>query len=628
VELCARIKGDRRWALLPVVILTAYTDLDARVAGLAAGADDFFSKPFELLELRARVGALRRALRLGGYLHDLGKIAVPDAVLLKPGPLTLSEREQVNRHPEVGADLVRGLRTLDDVRPIIRHHHERWDGGGYPDGLRGEAIPLGPGSCPSSTCTTRCGRPDPTRRRCRWPRRWTSSRPRRTRGPSSRASSPRSWRCCAMATSPDRGGAGRTVSERAGADPHLAILHTVAEAVNRSLDVAEVLHTALDALTNVTGHEISSLHLLSEDGRTLHLRGDRGLSAPLREINRVLVVGQGLIGRVASTGQSLNLRNVVESPHLLPAARAAVRQDGMRGFLCVPINSRGRRLGTLSLGRQISEPFAEREVALVEATADQIGTALDNARLHAETLRQLEELQRAQAQLVHIEKLSAVGELASGVAHEINNPLTTILGQAHLLLAHGETTPHVRSRLAIIADEASRAARIVQNLLLFARHYPPERRPCSLAEQVRRVLELKAYQLEQDQVEVLTDFEPCDPVWADENQIQQVILNLVQNAHQAMLSPVEERVLTVRVRPYGSAVTIEVLDTGHGIGPDAMPRLFDPFFTTKAPGEGSGLGLSVSYGIVAEHKGTLRGENRPDRPGAIFTVELPAGEAF
>jgi putative two-component system response regulator len=198
VELCARIKGDPRWPLLPVVIVTAVTDLDARVAGLAAGADDFFGKPFELLELRARVGALlrvksllgqleraetvittlgatieardvytaghcerlaayavalgdalgvspslRRALRLGGYLHDLGKVAVPDGILLKPGPLTPAERQQVNLHPSVGADLVREMQTLHDVRPIIRHHHERWDGSGYPDRLRGEAIPLG-----------------------------------------------------------------------------------------------------------------------------------------------------------------------------------------------------------------------------------------------------------------------------------------------------------------------------------------------------------------------------------------------------------------------------------------------------------------------------------------------------
>jgi putative two-component system response regulator len=198
VELCARIKSDARWALLPVVIVTAVSDLDSRVAGLAAGADDFFAKPFDFVELNTRARALirvktlldqleraecvittlgatieardvytgghcarlaayavalgqalgvpaplRRALRLGGYLHDLGKIAVPDGVLLKPGPLTPAERREVNRHPGVGADLVRGMRTLDDVRPLIRHHHERWDGSGYPDGLRGEAIPLG-----------------------------------------------------------------------------------------------------------------------------------------------------------------------------------------------------------------------------------------------------------------------------------------------------------------------------------------------------------------------------------------------------------------------------------------------------------------------------------------------------
>jgi C4-dicarboxylate-specific signal transduction histidine kinase len=416
------------------------------------------------------------------------------------------------------------------------------------------------------------------------------------------------------------------MSGRAGSERHLEILHTVAETVSRSLDVDEVLRTALDALTHVTGHEISSLHLLSEDGATLHLRGDRGLSPELRQINQVLVVGQGLIGRVAATGRTLNLKNVAESPNLLPAAKVIVRREHMRAFLSVPINSRGRRLGTLSLGRQNGEPFEAREVVLVQATADQIGTALDNARLHAETLRQIEELKRTQAQLVHVEKLSAVGELASGVAHEINNPLTTILGQAHLLLDHPEVTPHVRSRLMIISDEASRAARIVQNLLLFSRHYPPERRPCSLIEQVERVLELKAYQFEQDRVEVITDFGPCGTVWADENQIQQVILNLAQNAHQAMLQQADDRLLTVRVRSVGGMVAIELLDTGHGISPEALPRLFDPFFTTKPPGEGSGLGLSVSYGIVAEHKGTLRGANRLDRRGAVFTIELPEGE--
>ena len=141
---------------------------------------------------------------------------------------------------------------------------------------------------------------------------------------------------------------------------HLEILHTVAETVSRSLDVEEVLRTALDALTHVTGHEISSLHLLSEDGATLHLRGDRGLSERLREVNRELAVGTGLIGRVAATGETLNIKNAAQSPNLLPAAKSAVQRDRMRGFLCVAIHGRGRILGTLSLGRQIRDAFSDR----------------------------------------------------------------------------------------------------------------------------------------------------------------------------------------------------------------------------------------------------------------------------
>jgi putative two-component system response regulator len=198
IELCARVKNDPRYEFTPVVILTAVSDLESRVAGLAAGADDFFSKPVGFAELRARVATLLRvkflvdqlerteavttslaltieardtyssghsdrlahyavavgqalgvdartvqALRLGGYLHDLGKITVPDSILLKPGLLDAQERTQMQAHPIAGSNLIQGLRGLDLVRPIVRHHHERLDGSGYPDGLKGEAIPLG-----------------------------------------------------------------------------------------------------------------------------------------------------------------------------------------------------------------------------------------------------------------------------------------------------------------------------------------------------------------------------------------------------------------------------------------------------------------------------------------------------
>ena len=392
-------------------------------------------------------------------------------------------------------------------------------------------------------------------------------------------------------------------------EPHLKILHTVAETVSRTLDVEAILKTALEALTHVTGHEIASLHLVAGDRSTLELRADRGLSAEMREVNRRLTVGEGIIGRVAANGIAAVWHDVMGSPDLLPSAQDAVRRDRIRGFVCVPIQARGLMLGTLSLGRQTNDRFNEGEVALLEATAHQIAIALDNARLSSE--------------LVHAEKLSAVGELASGVAHEINNPLTTILGLAQLMLTRPDVPAPLRERIALVADEASRAAAIVQNLLMFARHYPPERRPCSLVEAVRRVIALKGYQLEHDKVRVTLELGDCPTVFADENQMQQVLLNLVQNAHQAMVRKSGERQLTVRLRPRDRHVAIEVLDTGPGIPPHLLSRIFDPFFTTKPPGEGSGLGLSVSYGIVGQHGGRLYAENRPEG-GAMFVVELPA----
>jgi signal transduction histidine kinase/DNA-binding NarL/FixJ family response regulator len=410
----------------------------------------------------------------------------------------------------------------------------------------------------------------------------------------------------------------------AHAEPPLRILQTIGQAISASLDVDEVLRIALDALTHVTGHEISSLHLLTPDGTTLHLRGDRGLRPFLREVNRVLPVGEGVIGRVAATGQPVHLVDSSTSPDLLPAARAVVQQEGIHGFVCVPIRSRGRILGALSLGRRTREPFREPEIALVEAAAHQIGLALENAQLYSETRRQLEDLRSAETQLVEHEKLSTVGKLAVGLAHEIRNRLTAILGQAELLLRAPDDPANSRERLQVIVKETARAARMLQNLVEFSRPHATERRACRLADQVRWVLELKSHELRRDRIQVVTELESVPPVRADEAQIQQALLNLVQNAHQAMATHVGERILTMRLAAIGGRARLEVLDTGPGIAPAVLPRIFDAFSTTKAPSEGSGLGLWVSYAIVERHEGSLRAENRPEG-GAVFTIELPLG---
>src|SRR5207247_2448948 len=183
-----------------------------------------------------------------------------------------------------------------------------------------------------------------------------------------------------------------------------------------------------------------------------------GRSGQMREVNRVLTVGEGIIGRVAASGTTAVMRDVMGSPDLLPSAHEAVRRARSRGFVCVPIHARGRMLGTLSLGRQTDDPFDEGEVTLLEATAQQIAIALDNARLSSE--------------LVHAEKLSAVGALASGVAHEINNPLTTVLGLAQLMLGRPDVPLPVRGRIARIAGEASRGGAVLSPVLMFARHGP------------------------------------------------------------------------------------------------------------------------------------------------------------
>jgi len=414
------------------------------------------------------------------------------------------------------------------------------------------------------------------------------------------------------------------IDQPSGMVRHLQVLRAVTEAVSRSLDLHEVLQKALAALTHVTGHEIASLHLISPDGQSLLLRGDRGLSDDLRRVNLELPMGDGLIGRVALSGRGRRVDDASRETDLLPAARKAVSTDGIRGFVCVPIRARHRVLGTLSLGRQTEDRFTDEEMALLECVADQIGLALDNARLYSEIHRQLDDLRRAQNEVVKAERLAAVNGLAAGVAHEINNPLTIIMAQLHLL-AQSPIGVEVEEALGVIDTAAKRAASIVRDLILFAEHRPPRRQRCQIAEQIKQVLAFEQSRLEADGIRVRTDIEPTPEIWADANHLQEVLLHVVQNAQHAMKAAHGRGVLTIRVRPTVAGLRITIADDGPGIPHEHLPRIFNPFFTTKQPGEGRGLGLSVSHSIVGEHGGRLWAENLPEG-GAMFTIDLPIGE--
>lgn len=230
---------------------------------------------------------------------------------------------------------------------------------------------------------------------------------------------------------------------------------------------------------------------------------------------------------------------------------------------------------------------------------------------------------RLQAQLIQSAKLSGIGQMISGVAHELNNPLTTVMGYSQLLQA-SDVDEDVKEDLQRIYEDALRAQRIVQNLLTFARQKKPQRSPVDINEVIERTLALRRYQLEVDDVDLVTELAENLP-WtsADSYQLQQVFLNIVNNAHQAMLHQDEGGVLTVRSELLdGDVIRVSFANTGPGIPPDVQDRVFDPFFTTKDVGVGTGLGLSISHGIVQEHDGRIWVESQPGQ-GATFVIELP-----
>jgi two-component system NtrC family sensor kinase len=239
-----------------------------------------------------------------------------------------------------------------------------------------------------------------------------------------------------------------------------------------------------------------------------------------------------------------------------------------------------------------------------------------------------ERVQQRTRQLLQMEKLSAMGQLLAGVAHELNNPLAVVSGQAQLLQAAIRSGPLV-ARTEKIVKAADRCVRIVKNFLALARERPPERAAVDVNTVVREAAELLSYELRTDSIEVTLELADRLPrLWADPHQLHQVVVNLVANAHHAMRKMPLPRTLTVvtRMADTRSAVRLSVSDSGPGIPAEILGRIFDPFFTTKPPGQGTGLGLSLSHGIIEDHGGTIEVESQPGQ-GTTFVIDLPVAMA-
>jgi two-component system NtrC family sensor kinase len=227
-----------------------------------------------------------------------------------------------------------------------------------------------------------------------------------------------------------------------------------------------------------------------------------------------------------------------------------------------------------------------------------------------------------QAKLMHTEKMAAVGQLVSGVAHEVNNPLTAIMGFSDLMMENPDIPESARKDLKVILEEAQRTKEIVQNLLSFARQRPPQRHPLQVNDIVRKTIALRAYDFSNHGIQIVEKFDERLPeLVADSHQMQQVFLNILNNAYDAVQAT--GRPGRIEIQTFQDEGWAEVMFRDNGEGIKHPERIFDPFFTTKEVGQGTGLGLSICYGIIREHDGEILCANNQDSPGATFSVRLP-----
>lgn len=287
-----------------------------------------------------------------------------------------------------------------------------------------------------------------------------------------------------------------------------------------------------------------------------------------------------------------------------------------KAVLVAWLHSKGNVLGALRVANKEGD-FTDEDAKLLTILANHMAVAMENAKLYKSLQDQMAELRETQGQLIQSAKLAAIGELASNVAHEINNPLTSIVGFTELIKDESNISV-IKSHLDIIGNESRRARDIVRELLHFARKRPLQLTDLDMNEALKDVIPLIESQARLNNVELSEEYGELPGTMGDPNQLKQVFINIINNAIAAM--PGGGR-LSLSTSQAGDSILVKFSDTGHGIPKETLHRIFEPFFTTKKD-KGTGLGLSISYRIIQEHGGRIDVESTEGQ-GSAFTVRLP-----
>ncbi len=403
----------------------------------------------------------------------------------------------------------------------------------------------------------------------------------------------------------------------------LFILHAAGLDLMESLDIDTLLPKIAARAEDLVRADTTAISLADTDERKLKYLGVFGSKAQaLKDLDTVMESG-GIYNWTVSYG----------TPLLILDAQADFRLDkelmsslGIRSLMAVPLWSSNRMMGLLSaVNKKGGGSFDKHDLRLFTVFSNLVSAALQNAHLFSDLKNNMNELKQAQEQLVRSTKMAAIGELAANVAHEINNPLTSVLGYTTHLLKTLDMPEAPRKVLGVMEQETLRVRKIIRNLLDFARQRPSWMRPTDVLQPLRETLALVQGVAEASSVRIREEFDGTPIiVTMDPNEIKQVFINIVNNALQAMPQGGELRV-RANACPQSEAV-VEFMDTGIGIPEENTKKIFEPFFSTKGEGRGTGLGLSISERIIHNHSGRIEVESAAGQ-GTTFRVFLPCYQA-
>lgn len=410
----------------------------------------------------------------------------------------------------------------------------------------------------------------------------------------------------------------RTEDEMRRRNRELNALNAMAVVATQSFDLDEILNLTLRQVVSLFGAESGAVYLSDSDSPTFRRRAAWGPRSRDKSRPAEVSFADGFGDLVMRSRAEVLTAEYL--PHLSGTVKDFICTDSDGSWIWVLFWGKDNPIGIMGLRSYAPCEYSSAEENLMVAISRQLATTIEKVRLYEETCKAYEDLRRTQEQLLQSEKMSAVGQLIAGVAHELNNPLTAILGYAQLLESES-LDERARDYVSKMFKQAQRTHRVVQNLLSFARQRKPERNEVDIRKVLEETLALRDYDLKVNNIAVEKHLAP-EPavVVADTHQIEQVFLNIINNAVDAILETGRSGTLKIRVYCQNGDVCTQFADDGVGL--KDPKKIFDPFYTTKNVGKGTGLGLSICYGIVKEHGGDITAHNSPEG-GAVIEVRLP-----